>query len=93
MRLPWGYLVAAFIRFYGFDAWYSNTWPTVDKIIPFKMFTLLSGTINNLQAAEQLTITHATAHAAALSTTSSKDLKLKRLTRSVIKRAYPEIPA
>jgi hypothetical protein len=84
-------MYASFVRFYGHDAWYSSTWPTTDHIIPFKLFALMSGTIGHLQAAEQMTMTHAVAHAAALSMGDGKDLKLKRLTRQLVKRAYPEI--
>jgi hypothetical protein len=51
----------------------------------------MSSTIGHLQAAEQMTLTHAVAHAAALAMGDGKDLKLKRLTRQLIKRAYPEI--
>lgn len=52
----------------------------------------MTATIKHLRAAEELSTTHAVAHAAALTMGDGKDLKLKRFTRQQTRLAFPEVP-
>jgi hypothetical protein len=49
-----GQLVARFIRFYGMDTWTNATWPTRDRVIPFRLFFALLAVMPGVVASEQL---------------------------------------
>lgn len=66
LPLPAGLMIANFIRFYGYDAWYNPSYPTTDKIVPHMMFFHMFSSIQNIEARERLNITHATFHSGAI---------------------------
>jgi hypothetical protein len=69
--------------------YYSPHWGTRDGVIPHKLFFLLLGAWENVQAMEQLSEVQAVAHGAALAV-NGKDFKLKAATRKLAALAFPE---
>lgn len=52
--MPFGLQLALFIRYYGAQAWRNSTYPTRDKVIPFRLFYFLNRCLEPNIAYEQV---------------------------------------
>jgi hypothetical protein len=92
-RAPMGLLVSRFIRFYGMDAWTNPTWPTRDRVIPFKLFFAMLIALTNIEAGEQVQAYHAALLAGAMIHGGEDGRATReRHVEQLLSRAYPTIP-
>jgi hypothetical protein len=83
-------LIARFQHY--FPGWfYDRTrWPTLDGVIPFKLFYNLLAVINNLEAGDELVISNGVGLGYA-NARNGKNAKIKAQVRKLSRRAFPEI--
>ena len=72
------------------SAFRNPTYTTRDRVIPVGLFEMLMPTLDAIETGEQLRTAFGVAHGYAMMK-SQDQMKVKRLTRSLTKRAHPVI--
>ena len=71
-------------------AFRNPTYETRDGVIPIALFEVLMPTLDPIETGIQLRTANAVSHGYALAKVG-KDLKVKRFTKEMVKRAYPVV--
>lgn len=89
-RSPFGFMLGRFIRFWGWNAWQNEMWPTTDGVVPFKVFVQMYHTIPHVEAHEIENASYAAALGYARAHSDGDNFKVQRALDSLRALANPQ---